>query len=82
MTSNGYESALGIDPKIAAAGMVAANPELKWCDLSRRGYMALTLTPDEARNDWIFCDTVRARSANLTVGHTARVRRGTGRMTV
>ena len=81
VTSNGYESARGVDPKIASAGMVAANPELKWCDLSRRGYMALTLSPDEARNDWIFCDTVRARSANLTVGHSARVRRGAGRIT-
>ena len=36
------------------------NPELKWCDTSRRGYMAMTLTPDSATNDWIMVDTIKA----------------------
>lgn len=76
VTSPGFESATAADPKVVAAGLVAANPELKWCDTSRRGYMALTLTPDRATNDWIFVDTVRQRSTRASIGHTATVLRG------
>ncbi len=76
VTSPGFESALKTDPKVVAAGLVKANPELKWCDTSRRGYMALTLTPDQARNDWVFLDTVAERSLKASVGHSAIVQRG------
>lgn len=76
VTSPGYESAIAIDPKRVAAAMVAANPELKWCDTSRRGYMALTLTPDAATNEWLFVDTVRERRPTASVGHKATVAHG------
>ncbi|MGN7997365.1 alkaline phosphatase D family protein [Sphingomonas sp. 22176] len=76
VTSPGFESALKTDPKVIAAAMVKANPELKWCDTSRRGYMALTLTPDQARNDWVFVDNVTERSLKASVGHSAIVQRG------
>lgn len=76
VSSPGYESATGVDPKVVAAGLVAANPELKWCDTSRRGYMALTLTPERASNDWVFVDTIQTRSLAAKVGHTAVVQRG------
>lgn len=76
VTSPGYEDDFGTDPKTIAAALVAANPELKWCDTSRRGYMALTLTPERARNDWLFVDTVLQRSPRATVGHSASVARG------
>ncbi|MDB5680734.1 MAG: alkaline phosphatase [Sphingomonas bacterium] len=76
VTSNGYESAVKTDPRVVAAGLVAANPELKWCDTSRRGYMALTITPTKVSNDWLFVDSIRTRSANAVVGHTATVMRG------
>uniref|UniRef100_UPI001953C567 alkaline phosphatase D family protein n=1 Tax=Klebsiella pneumoniae TaxID=573 RepID=UPI001953C567 len=62
VTSPGYENSTTTDPKIIAAGLVAANPELKWCDNSRRGYMALTLTPERASNDWVFMDTITQRT--------------------
>ncbi|WP_448662289.1 alkaline phosphatase D family protein [Sphingomonas sp. CJ20] len=80
VTSPGYESALGVDPKIVASAMVAANPELKWCDTSRRGYMAVTLTPNAARNDWVFMDTITERNTRASIGHTATVRRGSNVM--
>lgn len=80
VTSPGYESAIGVDPKRVAAAMVAANAELKWCDTSRRGYMALTLTPDTATNEWLFVDTVRERRATASVGHRATVARGRNMM--
>ncbi|WP_213980687.1 alkaline phosphatase D family protein [Sphingomonas sp. dw_22] len=76
VTSPGYEGSIGTDPKTVAAALVKANPELKWCDTSRRGYMALTLTPDRVSNDWIFMDTVLQRSTKASVGHTATVIRG------
>ena len=76
VTSPGYEQATATDPKTVAAAIVAANPELKWCDTSRRGYMALTLTPDSASNDWVMVDTIKTRSAAARVGHTATVARG------
>lgn len=73
VTSPGFEASMGSDPAVVAAGLVSANPELKWCDTSRRGYMALTLTPREARNDWLFVDTLAERRATASVGHSARV---------
>jgi alkaline phosphatase D len=76
VTSNGYESSIKTDPKVVAAGLIAANRELKWCDTSRRGYMALTITPTKVSNDWLFVDSVKARSSNAVVGHTATVTRG------
>jgi alkaline phosphatase D len=76
VTSPGYEDETGVDPRTVAAGLVAANPELKWCDTSRRGYMALTLTPQRASNDWVFVDTILTRTKAATVGHTATVQRG------
>ena len=76
VTSPGYESSVGVDPKIVAAALVGANPELKWCDTSRRGYMAMTLTPTHASNDWVMVDTIKASSAAASIGHSMTVARG------
>ncbi|MBO9713023.1 alkaline phosphatase D family protein [Sphingomonas sp.] len=76
VTSPGYEDSLAADPRAIAAGLVAANPELKWCDTSRRGYMALTLTPEKATNDWLFVDTIATRTPRASVGYSASVTRG------
>lgn len=76
VTSPGYESSIGVDPKIVARALVETNPELKWCDTSRRGYMALTLTPDSVRNDWLFVDTIKQRTTAASIGHSATVARG------
>jgi alkaline phosphatase D len=81
VTSPGYESAITQDPALVARSLVAANPELKWCDTSRRGYMALTITPDRVRNEWLFNDTIRTRTPAATIGHAAEVQRGRRRMT-
>jgi len=80
VTSPGYEGDTAADPKTVAAGLIAANPELKWCDTSRRGYMALTLTPERASNDWVFVDTILKRTTAARVGHTAIVQRGRNSM--
>lgn len=76
VTSPGYESSISVDPRAVARALVETNAELKWCDTSRRGYMALTLTPDQVRNDWLFADTVWTRTPAASIGHSATVRRG------
>ena len=76
VSSPGYESAIKVDPKVIAGALVKANAELKWCDTSRRGYMATTLAPTRVTNDWVMLDTVRSRSTAASIGHTATVRRG------
>ena len=80
VSSPGYESAIKADPQVVAAALVKANPELKWCDTSRRGYMATTLTPDSASNDWIMVDTIKTSNPTGSVGHSTTVRRGRNRM--
>ena len=76
VTSNGFESSSKTDPKVIATGLVAANPELKWCDTSRRGYMAMTITPDKVSNDWLFVPSVKVKSSAASVGYSASVSRG------
>lgn len=80
VTSPGTESGVSIDPKRVAAGFVKASPELKWCDTSRRGYMALTIEPERVRNDWIMVDTIRQPSMAASIGHSATVMRGRNTM--
>lgn len=80
VTSPGYESSVRADPRTIAAALVAANPELKWCDTSRRGYMAMTLTPDRATCDWVMVDSVTVPGTGARIGHSADVARGRNRM--
>jgi alkaline phosphatase D len=80
VSSPGLEWSLrGIAPDRLAQSLVAANPELKWCDTARRGYMTLSFTPDELRCDWQQLDTVRDRAFSAAT-QTARVARGAARM--
>lgn len=81
VSSPGYESALGVDPRIVAAGLVDTNPELKWCDTSHRGYMAVTVTPERVTNDWLFVETITERNPAARVGHRATVLPGRNVMT-
>ena len=37
--------------------------------------MALTITPEKVSNDWLFVDTIRAKSRNAVVGHSTAVAR-------
>ncbi len=82
VTSPGYESALAADPAAIRAGLVAANPEMRWCDTSRRGYLTVSFTPEAARCDWVFCSTIHQRSLATSAGQAATVVRGRRRMTL
>jgi alkaline phosphatase D len=76
VTSNGLESGTSVDPRTVARELVAANPELKWCDTSKRGYMAMTITPDRVSNDWVMCDTVKQKTMAAKTVHSASIQRG------
>jgi alkaline phosphatase D len=74
VTSPGAESNIRwMKPDELARESVAANRQLKWCDTSRRGYMAVELTPKAATSEWRFMATIRQKGTALA---------GTKRMTV
>lgn len=70
VTSPGLETDF---PKVPSADLVRQfrnrNPQLKWADLSRRGYATLELTPGRATGEWLFVQTIRNRSARLAGSH-------------
>ncbi len=67
VTSPGAENYLQfVKPTVLARALVGANDALKWCDTSRRGYMAVELTPASAACEWRFADTVKRRDAKHT----------------
>ena len=64
VTSPGFENFLPqLAPGDIASALVARNPELRWMDSSRRGYMAVELTPDEASSEYRFLSGVRDKGA-------------------
>ena len=76
VTSNGMEGDMGADPKLVARGFMAANPELKWADTSQRGYMMIEVTPQRVTGEWLFLQTIKARSTALAGSHRMSVERG------
>lgn len=70
VTSPGFESAFpGIAPDRIAAALREANPALKFADPSRRGYMAVELTPGAATCEYRFLGNVRERGAGVVGTH-------------
>ena len=76
VTSGGAEGDFGADPAVVARGFVAANPELKWADTSRRGYMMIDLTPRRVTGEWLFMRTIKARDTAVADSHRMSVERG------
>ncbi len=81
VTSPGYEASL---PRSTEADRVAAlrrvNPELKWAETSRRGYVAIAIRRDRIDADYVFMDTVRAPSVAVAATVRQTVRRGAHRL--
>lgn len=66
VTSPGAESSIRWRrPDDLAKDIVARNSQLKWCDTSQRGYMAVELTPQAAKGEWRFMANVRQRGTAL-----------------
>ncbi len=67
VTSPGAESALAwARPEALARALIQRNPQLKWCDTSQRGYLALELTPSRATGEFRFLQSIRQRGTELT----------------
>ncbi len=81
VTSPGFEGSVPfIPPDRLARSLIDASPELRWADTSARGYMTVTLTPDEARSEWLFLDTIRDRSTRIARRHSMAAARGARRL--
>lgn len=66
VTSPGLERSLPqMAPPDLAREAIAANDQLKWCDTSQRGYMAVELTPARATTEFRFVETIKRRSTRL-----------------
>ena len=77
VTSPGYEAYFDRKaPADVARALIETNPELKWADTSRRGYMTVTLTPEAATGEWLFLDTIRERSTRVAGTHRMLTRPG------
>lgn len=77
VTTPGYEDATrGIATDTIARGLIDANDELKWCRPAGRGYFTLELTPGAATSEWLFLDTIAARSTAIAATHRMMVRPG------
>ena len=80
VTSPGAESwASYAAPDVLAKAMIARNTQLKWVDTSRRGYVALELTPARVTGEWRFMDTIRQRSTLLSGTHRMTALAGVNR---
>ncbi len=81
VTSPGFEHYLtGVDAAAVARALIGASDELRWADTSQRGYMTVALTPDQARAEWLFLDTIRRPSLAIATRHQAAVQRGARRL--
>jgi len=82
VTSPGFEAyAPRTPPADMARALLARNRQLRWADVSRRGYLTLTLAREEARGEWLLLDTVRTRSTRLSARHAMSVKRNARRFT-
>lgn len=64
VTSPGFERSLSnAEPGERETLMRAANPDLAWCDLTKRGYGALRFTRDACEADWVAFSDVRSPEA-------------------
>lgn len=76
VTSNGMENSFAAPPRTVAKGFIDTNPELVWADTSQRGYVMITIQPEEVSGEYIFMRSVRERSTTTAGSHTMRVKRG------
>jgi len=64
VASPGFERSLSAaEPGQREALLRSANPALAWCDLTKRGYGALTFTREACNSEWIASDDTRSPEA-------------------
>lgn len=83
VTSPGLEEYLGIPDEMIQGAEQAISllvDDLDYLNVNQRGYMLVTFTPEEAKADWYFVDTIKSREYQIDAGRTAsrRVLAGQG----
>lgn len=76
VSSHGIEGRMGVDPRRVAEAFIRRNPELRWADTSRRGYMTIDLSPHLIRGTWTFMHSIKERTLATTGSHSMSVERG------
>lgn len=56
------------------------NPHLRYLDLTRHGYLTVTLTPEEARADWFFVKTKKRVDERIGRKRCRKIAAGQGRL--
>jgi alkaline phosphatase D len=74
ITSPGVSDPAKADERAATA--LEANPHLRWVDLIHRGYAILDVTPEHARAEWYFVDTVQERRRSERFAKAWQTKRG------
>lgn len=72
VTSPGIEASIPAPPAQVAQALQQANPNLRFADTARRGYMQVTLNALEAVCEWRFTNPVTTRSNQLAATVRAR----------
>ncbi len=68
------------DPQAIARSYLETNPNIRWCDTSRRGYMVADITPEAVTNEWLFLHSRHQRSLEVLDRHKMQVRKGERRL--
>ena len=76
-SANGDEKYPKDTVKVKELEMLKVNPHLKYLNNHDHGYMLLTLTPQKAKAEWWFVNTVRLPETGEFLGKTVYVKRGT-----
>jgi len=77
VTSPGLEDYLGIPGEMIQGAEQAIGllvDDLDYLNVNQRGYMVVTFTPDEARADWYFVDTIKSRDYGLDAARATSLR--------
>ncbi len=83
VSSPGFERVLPlIANDVLSDGFRRMVDDLRYAETSKRGYVVLTLTPGEARSDYVEVSTILSRDHSARVARTLRVLPGAGNLQV
>jgi len=83
VSSPGFERLLPlISNDLLADGFLKMVRDLRFAETSHRGYVVLTLTPSEARADWVEVNTVFSRSYTARLAKSLHALPGAGQLEV
>lgn len=69
VTSGGIEGSVVVDPRDVARIFIESNPELDWCDTSRRGYAMIDIRPQRITGEWVFMQDIKTRGLDVSGTH-------------